>query len=239
MHSTFRELPTRCSVGRLVSRHQSVRNKTATTYNDHSIKQSNHFSVEERTGVARFDSSKYVSPLRFPKREPDEGLRFEGSCRNWFKNWPDKRLHKLTASTFGGAIGLWRQRRVELWLEKLGAKEPFSGNWATKWSNIKEEEAITMYIQITRNELSFPTFQVYRDDWIAASPDGLVEGIVDGLPSRGVLEIKCPCFQDMKSAEPWTRVPLYYVPQAQGLMEIADAEWMDFYVWTPRGSNLF
>ncbi|KAA8526588.1 hypothetical protein F0562_008209 [Nyssa sinensis] len=79
-----------------------------------------------------------------------------------------------------------------------------------------------------------------EDDWLAASPDGVVDKPVYGLPSQGVLEIKCPFFNgDMSKASPWSRIPLYYIPQAQGLMEILDRNWMDFYVWTPKGSSLF
>ncbi|GAY43199.1 hypothetical protein CUMW_072680 [Citrus unshiu] len=87
--------------------------------------------------------------------------------------------------------------------------------------------------------------QVYRDksrddDWLAASPDGLVDRFVYDLPSGGVLEIKCPFFNgELTRASPWKRIPLYYIPQAQGLMEILDRDWMDFYVWTPNGSSLF
>ncbi|XP_058182587.1 uncharacterized protein LOC131300668 [Rhododendron vialii] len=164
--------------------------------------------------------------------------------QHWFKNWQELRKHKLTASTFSGAVGFWPQRRVQLWLEKLGAIEPFTGNLATCWSNIKEEEALERYKLITGNDVSFPEFQVYKknpdDDWLAASPDGVVDTLVYGLPSRGILEIKCPFFGgDMNKASPWSRIPLYCVPQTQGLMEIMDRDWMDFYVWTPNGSSLF
>ncbi|KAJ6357928.1 hypothetical protein OIU78_005709 [Salix suchowensis] len=73
-------------------------------------------------------------------------------------------------------------RRVQLWLEKLGAKEPFSGNMATCWSNAKEEEALERYKLITGNTILFPRFQVYgknnlKDDWLAASPDGIVDNL--------------------------------------------------------------
>ncbi|KAG4193619.1 hypothetical protein ERO13_A06G000500v2, partial [Gossypium hirsutum] len=155
------------------------------------------------------------------------------------------RKHKLTASTFAGAIGFWPLRRTQLWLEKLGAIEPFYGNLATCWGNIKEEEAFERYKQITGNTIEFPEFQVYgkmnpEDNWLAASPDGLVNRFVYGLPPGGVLEIKCPYIDGkMSEAFPWKRIPLYCIPQAQGLMEIMDREWMDFYVWTPNGSSLF
>lgn len=184
--------------------------------------------------------------LKFATGETCPVLRSSG-LQHWFKNWQELRQHRLTASTFPSAIGFWRHRRVQLWLEKIGAIEAFSGNLATCWSNIKEEEALERYKLITGNTVLFPEFQVYGntnenpgDNWLGASPDGIVDKLVYGLPSRGVLEIKCPFFNgDMANASPWSRIPLYCVPQAQGLMEIMDRDWMDFYVWTPKGSSLF
>ena len=49
------------------------------------------------------------------KRENGEST----GSQHWFKNWHEQRKHKLTASTFGGAVGFWPCRRVQLWLEKL------------------------------------------------------------------------------------------------------------------------
>ncbi|KAJ7960648.1 Type II superfamily restriction endonuclease [Quillaja saponaria] len=187
--------------------------------------------------------SQRSSLLKFASDETCPILKSSG-LQHWFKNWQELRKHKLTASTFSGAIGFWPRRRVQLWLEKLGAIEPFSGNLATCWNNIKEEEALERYKLITGNTVLFPEFQVYRgnpeDEWLAASPDGIVDRMVYELPSRGVLEIKCPFFNgDMSTAYPWKRIPLHYIPQAQGLMEITGRDWMDFYVWTPNGSSLF
>lgn len=199
----------------------------------------NFFSNPSRSYSSRGNCS-----LNFVSGETYSVL--QSSClQHWFKNWQELRKRKLTASTFASAIGFWPRRRVQLWLEKIGAIEPFSGNLATCWSNIKEEEALERYKLITGSTVLFPEFQVYRDanpedDWLAASPDGLVDRLVYDLPSRGVLEIKCPFFGgDMTTASPWKRIPLHCVPQAQGLMEILDRDWMDFYVWTPNGSSLF
>ncbi|XVF56645.1 hypothetical protein PTKIN_Ptkin06aG0136600 [Pterospermum kingtungense] len=192
----------------------------------------------------RRSSSRSSCYQKFAPAETYSFLR-SSSFQHWFKNWQEQRRHKLTASTFAAAIGFWPKRRAQLWLEKLGAIEPFSGNLATCWSNMKEEEALERYKLITGNTVEFPQFQVYgkmnpEDSWLAASPDGLVDRFVYGLPSRGVLEIKCPFFGgDMSKAIPWKRIPLYCIPQAQGLMEIMDRDWMDFYVWTPKGSSLF
>ncbi|KAM2616878.1 hypothetical protein EV2_034979 [Malus domestica] len=182
--------------------------------------------------------------MRFASSEGYSVLNSSG-LQHWFKNWQGLRKNKLTASTFAAAVGLFHRRRLQLWLEKIGALEPFSGNLATCWSNIKEEEALERYKLITGNSVLFPEFQVYGnrnvgEDWLGASPDGVIDRLVYGLPSRGVLEIKCPFFDgNMTKATPWSRIPLYCVPQAQGLMEILDRDWMDFYVWTPKGSSLF
>lgn len=164
--------------------------------------------------------------------------------RHWFKNWEEQRKYKLTASTFAQAIGFWPNRRVQLWLEKVGVVEPFTGNRATRWNNEKEEEALERYKLITGNPVMFPDFHVsgklnHQDNWLAASPDGIIDKNVYGLPYGGVLEIKCPYYNgDVRKSYPWSHVPYNCIPQAQGLMEILDRDWMDFYVWTPKGSSL-
>ncbi|KAK0593140.1 hypothetical protein LWI29_031706 [Acer saccharum] len=202
------------------------------------------FNIQSVNNLFRRYSSGHHQSQKFSYGESYSILQ-SSSLQPWFKNWQELRKYKLTASTFAAAVGFWRHRRVHLWLEKIGAIEPFSGNLATCWSNIKEEEALERYKLITGNSVLFPEFQVYskrnlEDDWLAASPDGLVDRLVYDLPSRGVLEIKCPFFDgDMTMAFPWKRIPHYCIPQAQGLMEILDRDWMDFYVWTPKGSSLF
>ncbi|KAL6217633.1 hypothetical protein ACLB2K_010850 [Fragaria x ananassa] len=147
------------------------------------------------------------------------------SLQNTSKNWQQLREEKLTASTFAAAVGFWPRQRVRLWREKIGAVKPFSGNLSTSWSNIKEEEALHRYKMITQHNVSSVGFRVHnKADWLAASADGMID-------SSGVLEIKCPFFDGEKSrAWPWLRIPAQCVPQAQGLMEILDKEWMHFYV---------
>lgn len=199
-------------------------------------------------------SRQYITPKNYREgpKYPDGILSNNNpilECPNlqhWFKNWQDLRRNKLTASTFALAIGFWPRGRTRLWLEKLGMIEPFSGNLATCWSNIKEQEALKRYKLITGNSLSCPEFQVYgtkntQDSWLAASADGTVSSVIYQVPSHGVLEIKCPYYggDDRSIDIPWKRVPLHYIPQAQGLMEIMDCDWMDFYVWTVNGSSLF
>uniref|UniRef100_A0A803KVR9 Tubulin/FtsZ 2-layer sandwich domain-containing protein n=1 Tax=Chenopodium quinoa TaxID=63459 RepID=A0A803KVR9_CHEQI len=90
------------------------------------------------------------------------------------------------------------------------AIEPFSGNLATCYNNINEEEALERYKILTDKSVVFPKFQILNknnlngDGWLGASPDGVVEENVYGLPSEGVLEIKCPFFDgDINKAFPW------------------------------------
>ncbi|KAI6688879.1 hypothetical protein NL676_025707 [Syzygium grande] len=217
-------------------------------YNSSALSESHSGRLSNHSQVVNLPSRRELSNLGYSLKVASGGpnpILQANSFQHWFKNWQELRKNKLTASTFGAAIGFWRQRRVQLWLEKLGLIEPFSGNPATCWNNIKEEEALERYKLITGNNVIFPEFQVYgndnsKDSWLAASPDGVVDQLVYGLPYNGVLEIKCPFFNgDMSRASPWSRIHLNYIPQAQGLMEILDKDWMDFYVWTPRGSSLF
>ncbi|KAI4375658.1 hypothetical protein MLD38_013505 [Melastoma candidum] len=182
--------------------------------------------------------------MKFETDDPDSTRRSD-SLKHWFKSWEELRRDKLTASTFASAIGFWPRRRTQLWLEKIGYLKPFSGNDATWWNNVMEKKALERYKMITENEVLLPDFQVYgkfnsEDSWLAASPDGVVDTGVYGLSSGGVLEIKCPYYGGEKDKhEVWRRVPLYFIPQVQGLMEILDRDWMDFYAWSLKGSSLF
>ncbi|KAF8104599.1 hypothetical protein N665_0171s0101, partial [Sinapis alba] len=132
------------------------------------------------------------------------------------KNWETQRRNRLTSSTFAQAIGFWPNRRVQLWLEKIGAIEPFSGNAATCWTKIKELEALNRYHVLTGHDFLFPEFVTSTEDWLGASPDGDMYGLVNEGWSKGMVEVKCPYGEGY----PWRKVAWHYVPQAQGLMEI-------------------
>ncbi|KAJ6309583.1 hypothetical protein OIU77_015151 [Salix suchowensis] len=63
---------------------------------------------------------------------------------------------------------------VQLWLEKLGAKEPFSRNVAICRTIAREEEALGRYKLTAGNIVLFPKFKVHgksslKDDWLACS----------------------------------------------------------------------
>lgn len=160
--------------------------------------------------------------------------------------WHGLRKGRITASAFGNALGFWKSGRAELWEEKLGLRKPFAGNPATVWGTNQEAGAIDRYKELTGNLVDHIAFKIYKegDDlhgWLGASPDGLIDGSVSRTyPKGGVLEVKCPHNKGSpETGSPWTSVPHYYMPQAQGLLEIFDREWMDFYVWCVNGSSIF
>ncbi|CAL9222616.1 unnamed protein product, partial [Arabidopsis halleri] len=79
-----------------------------------------------------------------------------------------------------------------------------------------------------------------EEDWLRASLDGYIHVVKYGLCSSGVLEVKCPFYDgDKRQAYPWKKILWYYVPQAQGLMESMDRDWLALYCWTVNGNALF
>eukprot|EP01018_Ginkgo_biloba_P022671 Gb_23631 [translate_table: standard] len=115
------------------------------------------------------------------------------------------------------------------------------------WGLLQESTAIERYKEITGNVVEQLGFKIYHEDdellrWLGASPDGLIERCPSGLvgSSGGILEVKCPYNKGRPELGlPWASVPYYYMPQIQGLMEILDRDWMDFYVWTINASSIF
>lgn len=190
------------------------------------------FNNETSAGNGNYSYSQSYSSYNLKNR----GLRHR------YKNWEEERRWRLTASIFSSAIGFWRGRRVHLWMEKIGLVEPFMGCPATCWSNLHEQIALARYQLMTGNVVTLTGFYLHGEHhWLAASPDGMIDqGPYGYLEEGGVLEIKCPYFHgNANGSFPWSTIPSFYMPQAQGLMEILDRNWIDFYVWTPNGSSLF
>jgi len=151
--------------------------------------------------------------------------------------WHGLRANRLTASSFGAALGFFDDRQ-RLWEEKVGLRERFAGNDATMWGQESEPKAALAYKEITGHDIRHVAFAVYRADeaeynWLGASPDGLIG-------ESGTLEIKCPWNKGQPvKAQPHTSVPWYYMCQVQGVMEILDREWCDVFSWTVSSSSLF
>ncbi|XP_068332581.1 uncharacterized protein [Pyrus communis] len=163
------------------------------------------------------------------------------------EEWFALRKDKLTTSTFSTALGFWKgTRRPELWHEKVFESEKQiveASKRAMEWGMLNEEVAIEKYKSITGREVSSYGFATHADErygWIGASPDGLLEGLIDCYQGGGILEVKCPYNKGKPDkALPWSTMPFYYMPQVQGQMEVMDREWVDLYCWTPNGSTIF
>lgn len=136
----------------------------------------------------------------------------------WFK----EREGKLTASMFGAAAGLGPGSRQQAWRRFYGL-EVFHGNEATQWGEDNEPNARAEYMLRVNPLVTETGFVKHPDlEWIGASPDLLIEN--DGLG-----EIKCPFNQKL-----YDDIPVYYMAQMQGQLQVTNRLWCDFIVWTPE-----
>lgn len=138
----------------------------------------------------------------------------------WFK----EREGKLTASAFGQAAGLAPGSRQQLWRRQMGM-EVFTGNEATQWGEDHESVAIAQYQSLCMAKDQAPNLVGFIPHptmaWLGGSPDLLIG-------ADGMGEVKCPFGQKI-----YPEIPLYYMAQIQGLLQITERQWCDFIVWTP------
>ncbi|KAJ7297013.1 hypothetical protein O6H91_Y085400 [Diphasiastrum complanatum] len=193
---------------------------------------------------SRYKSYAAQATAAFAESEASETV--QPNLQQRTDEWQSLREGRLTASAFGNALGFWKGRRVNLWEEKVGLRAAFAGNPATLWGTTQESSAVNRYTELTGNVVQHLGFKIYKEGdelhaWLGASPDGLIESGKNSLYEKGgILEVKCPHNKGRPDlGSPWSAVPCYYMPQAQGLLEILDRDWMDFYVWTLNGSCVF
>ncbi len=129
--------------------------------------------------------------------------------------WFAMRGNMLTASDVASAIGSNFFKSPEsLVLEKCGYKK-FNGNQNTERGTRLEPLVRDMYdstMKCKTHEIGLLVHPVHK--WLGGSPDGVTE--------EGVLvEIKCPNKISNK-------IPDYYYPQVQVLLEIMDLDVCDF-----------
>jgi putative phage-type endonuclease len=130
--------------------------------------------------------------------------------------WFALRGQMLTASDVASAVGSNFFKHPEtLILEKCGLGRKFTGNADTARGTRLEPYVRDMYDAQNgskSHEIGLLVHPVYK--WLGGSPDGVTE---DGV----LIEIKCPKKISKK-------VPEYYMPQIQILLEIMELEECDF-----------
>lgn len=149
--------------------------------------------------------------------------------------WFQQRKGRVTGSVVGGILGLSPyMTRADVMRSmvraSLGAPSEFQGNVATQWGTYNEAGAIQEFEMETSERVSAMPFVPY-EDWLGASPDGVV---TDG---KG-LEVKCP-FYIRNDPNPIFKMPQelpHYMAQCQ--VEMFCCEWQSlwFYQWTPHGT---
>lgn len=130
--------------------------------------------------------------------------------------WFALRGNMLTASDVASAIGANFFKHPEtLILEKCGVGKKFTGNSDTARGVRLEPIVRDMYDALSKCKTHEIGLLVHPEHkWLGGSPDGVTE--------EGVLvEIKCP--KKISS-----KVPVYYMPQIQLLLEIMNLEECDF-----------
>jgi putative phage-type endonuclease len=151
--------------------------------------------------------------------------------------WHAARIGRVTGSVAGAILGLSPyQTRADVMRAMVraakGAPSEFTGNVATEWGTANEAGAVVEF-EMETSERVDPMPFVTCDDWLGASPDGMVS---DG---RG-LEVKCP--YGLRNEPNPVFKPLNDQPHYHAQMQIEmyccgwDSLW--FYQWAPHGTYL-
>ena len=130
--------------------------------------------------------------------------------------WFEMRGNMLTASDLAAALGCNFFKHPEtLILEKCGLMKKFEGNEHTQRGIRLEPFVRDLYEKTCDKKVHEFGLLVHPEHkWLGGSPDGITE---DGI----LIEIKCP--KKISS-----KVPEYYMPQIQLLLEIIGLEECDF-----------
>ena len=151
----------------------------------------------------------------------------------WFK----KRSGRVTGSNVGAILGLSPFMKREDVMRNMvrqyhGYPSEFKGNTATNYGTYNEPNALADY------ELKFNTkvvetgFHTY-EDWLGASPDGLIGDDV-------LIEIKCPYGLRDKNPPEFKSIDYqsHYWMQIQIQLFVTNRQWCHFYQWSAHGYML-
>lgn len=153
--------------------------------------------------------------------------------------WFEARKNRVTGSSVGGVLGLspfmTRSSVMRAMVrEALGAPSEFPDPAPppVAWGTAMEPQALLDYELETMHDVVETGFHAH-DDWLGASPDGL-------LGTKGVLEIKCPygLRNDPQPIFKSAAEQPHYAAQMQIEMFCTGRQWAHFFQWTPHGHKL-
>ena len=162
--------------------------------------------------------------------------------------WFAQRFTKLTSSDAATVLGTSPYGKPhELLFKKCGYDpKPFVSNVATLHGQKWEDTAIELYCRITgKVNYNFglicytdvnSEFDDYNSDYdfLAGSPDGIVESLYNKDEEPILLEVKCPYRRPIKDGY----IPIYYYPQVQLNLFICDLSIADFIEFCPKTNKL-
>ena len=128
----------------------------------------------------------------------------------------------ITASDAASAIGDNHYESPDSFIRKKVLRTQWAGNAATAHGTLLEPIVRDMYDQrFGKHTTEIGLVQHPKYPFIGGSADGITD---DGI----LLEIKCPLTRKIEN-----KVPKYYMPQIQLLLEILDFEVCDFVQYRP------
>lgn len=162
--------------------------------------------------------------------------------------WFAQRYTKLTSSDAATVLGTNPYSKpYELLFKKCGYDpKPFISNIATLHGQKYEDTAIELYCRITgKFNYNFGCIcytDVHKElpnynskyDFLAGSPDGIVESLLSPNEEPILLEVKCPYRRPIKDGY----IPEYYYPQVQLNLFICDLNIADFIEFCPKTNKL-
>lgn len=148
--------------------------------------------------------------------------------------WFEERRHRLTASDFGSAAGIKGayNSRAKLWKLKTGKKEREPPNEYMLFGTENEHIAIHSYQVVSGNVVDDCGLIVHPSyDFLASSPDGIIDCIgIDG-DSKGCLEVKC------RHKEPHQSISAQFIAQIFGQLACTGFKECHFHSWSPSGQR--
>lgn len=178
--------------------------------------------------------------------------------------WLEARKQFITASAISTIVGLNQFETPADLLRKLLTKGSTQENIAMRWGSTHESNAIQAYTAITGLTVQSTGLHVSRaNDWLAASPDGLVgedglveakctsqvvikgtkqldldfelgDGMGDGMGSGIVTR---NIYSEKKRGPPTIVYDNYYL-QIQTQLYCTERKWCDLIQWTPRAISI-